>query len=329
MRYNASLAILLFWLNLGKILTTISKDDKTIMSNYFAGIEAGGTKFICAVGDGLGNNIERISIKTSSPEETLSEAAEFFQRINQTHRIKAMGIGSFGPIDADLESRTYGHILHTPKKAWINCDIVGYFRDLLNVPIGFETDVNVAAMGEAEYGCGKGLYNFVYMTIGTGIGAAAMVDGKIIRGMCFSEMGHMLIPHDKAADPYPGNCPYHGDCFEGLACGGAIKERWNILSALDLPVDHPAWDLEADYIAAGLMNIILVLAPERIILGGGVMRQQQLFHPIRKKVLNKINSYITTDTLIHDMNNYIVAPGLADHSGVNGAIALARQTFEA
>lgn len=291
--------------------------------SYYGGIEAGGTKFICAVGDGQGHNIERVTIKTTTPDETLGLVTDFFKRINAKHPIAAIGIGSFGPIDADLSSDTYGYILHTPKIAWINCNIVGTLKKAFDVPIVFETDVNVAALGEYTLGAGKNLYNFVYMTVGTGIGAAAIIDGNIVRGMSFSEMGHMLIPHNTAQDAYPGNCPYHQDCFEGLACGVAIKERWQVISALDLPMDHPAWDLEAEYIAAGLVNIILVLSPQRIILGGGVMRQQQLYPKIREKVLAKINGYITTTALQKNIAQYIVPPGLADNAGVNGAIALA------
>ncbi len=296
--------------------------------NYYAGIEAGGTKFVCAVGDANGHNIERALIPTSTPDKTLAEVVAFFKRINKTHPIAAIGIGSFGPIDANPESATYGYIMHTPKTAWIECDIVGYIKQHFNVPVGFETDVNVAAIGEYEFGAGKNLYNFLYMTVGTGIGAAAMINGEIVRGMSFSEMGHMLIPHDKTVDPYAGNCPYHGDCLEGLACGEAIKQRWQVISALDLPIDHQAWDLEANYLAAGLANLILVLSPERIILGGGVMRQQQLFAKIQQKVLAKLHGYVTTKALIEHTDTYIVAPGLADHAGVNGAIALARITYE-
>lgn len=296
--------------------------------NYYAGIEAGGTKFICAVGNGAGKNIERVTIPTTTPDETLGKVIEFFARINKTHPLKAIGIGSFGPIDANPDSKTYGYIMQTPKKAWVNCDIVGHIKTAFpDLPVGFETDVNVAALGEYDFGAGKGLYNFLYMTVGTGIGAAAMIDGEIVHGMSFSEMGHILIPHDKVADPYIGNCPYHGDCFEGLACGGAIKDRWQVLSALDLAIDHPAWDLEANYIAAGLMNMVLILSPERIILGGGVMRQQHLFAKIRTQLLKKINTYVSTKEL-NAIDTYIVPPGLADHAGVNGAIALARRTYE-
>lgn len=294
------------------------------MTNYYAGIEAGGTKFICAVANEEGRSIERTVLRTTQPEETLSQVVSFLKRINKTYPLSAIGIGSFGPIDAELGSPTFGYIQHTPKTAWINCNIVGYLNKRFDLPIGFETDVNVAALGEYEYGAAKNSKNFIYMTVGTGIGAAAMLDGKILKGMTFSEMGHMLIPHNTILDPYTGNCPYHGDCFEGLACGEAIKERWQVLSALDLPSDHNAWELEADYIAAGLMNLILVLSPELIIVGGGVMRQQHLFPKIRAKVLKKINTYVSTELLNH-IDTYIVPPGLADNAGVHGAIALAKK----
>jgi fructokinase len=293
----------------------------------FAGIEAGGTKFVCAVGNGQGEIYDRISISTETPDITLTKIIKFLKNAQKDEKIAAIGIGSFGPIDTHWNSPTYGHIIATPKTAWVNCDMVGTFKKAFNVPIGFETDVAAAAIGEYEWGEGEGLDNFLYVTVGTGIGAASIIKGELMTGMCPQEMGHILIPHDLIRDPYPGNCPYHGDCFEGLACGGAIKERWNIHSALDLPNHHPAWDLEADYLAEALMNYALILSPQRIIMGGGVMRQMHLFTKVRKRLLAKLNGYIHEPKLLDHIDEYIVPPGLADRSGVAGALALARNVY--
>ena len=291
----------------------------------FAGIEAGGTKFVCAVGDGEGKILHRVTIPTTTPDETLPKIIEFFKGIEG--HIAAFGIGSFGPIDAHVGSPTYGYITSTPKIAWVNYNLLGAIQNAFNVPTGFTTDVTTAALGEYEWGAAQKLTNFVYMTVGTGIGAASIINGKSIPGMGHQEMGHMLIPHDQERDPFPGICPYHHDCLEGLACGGAIKQRWEVPSALDLPADHPAWNLQADYLAAALMNCILTLAPERIIMGGGVMRQMHLFPKIRDRVLQKLNDYVTASILVDHIDEYIVPPGLADRAGVAGAIALARKTF--
>lgn len=285
----------------------------------YGGIEAGGTKFVCAVGDANGQVKDACVVKTTVPEETLAQVVTFFQ---QHGNLSALGIGSFGPIETSPDAKKFGYILNTPKKAWIDCDFVGYIKQALNCPVGFDTDVNAAALGEYYHGAGKGFYNFMYMTVGTGIGASAMIDGTIVHGLEHSEMGHMLIPHNKQKDPFLGCCLYHGDCLEGLACGTAIKARWQVHSALDLPPDHEAWDLEAEYLAAGLVNCITVLSPQRIILGGGVMRQTQLFPLIHKKVTAKLNDYLT---LPETLAEYIVAPGLGDRAGVVGAFVIAQK----
>lgn len=290
--------------------------------SLYGGIEAGGTKFVCAVGDVSGDIKDECVIKTTVPEETLPQVVDFFK---QHKKLKVVGIGSFGPIETRKTAKKYGFILNTPKKAWIDCDFVGAVKKGLDLPVGFDTDVNAAALGEYYYGAARGFYNALYMTIGTGIGASAIVDGKVLHGFEHSEMGHMLIPHDREKDSFLGACLYHGDCFEGLACGTAVKARWQVHSALDLPPAHEAWDLEADYLAAGLMNCILVLSPQRIILGGGVMRQKQLFPLLHRKIKEKIHDYIR---LPDNLSEYIVAPGLDDRSGVIGALVIARQALE-
>jgi fructokinase len=291
----------------------------------YAGVEAGGTKFVCAVGNGEGEIYDRVSLPTTTPDETIPQLIEFLSHIKHKGTLAAIGIGSFGPIDTHTDSDTYGFITSTPKTAWINCDIVSPFKHHFNLPIGFATDVATAALGEYRWGAGQGLSNFLYMTVGTGIGAASIINGEVLHGMGHQEIGHMLIPHDKKLDPFKGMCPYHHDCLEGLACGGAIKERWHVNSALDLPADHLAWDLEADYLATALANCLLTSTPERIILGGGVMRQMHLFPKIRAKVLQKLNGYISEPALLEHIDDFIVPPGLSDRAGVAGAIALAKQ----
>ena len=239
----------------------------------FGGIEGGGTKFICAVGTEKGEILAETRFPTTTPDETLARAIDFFKEQIQTlGPLAAIGIASFGPLDPRPASATFGHILPTPKPGWSNADIVGPLRAAFDVPIGFDTDVNGAALGEWRWGAARGLDTFIYLTIGTGIGGGGLVNGELMHGLLHPEMGHIPLPHDKALDTFEGNCPYHGDCFEGLASGPAMEKRWGT-KAESLPPDHPAWDLEAHYIALALRSFICTLSPQRIILGGGVMQQ--------------------------------------------------------
>ena len=251
------------------------------MNALFGGIEAGGTKFVCAVGSGPDDVRALARIPTTTPQETIGRSIEFFR----TQRAKlgalaAVGIASFGPIDPRRGSPTFGYITSTPKPGWGNTHFAGAVERALGVPVGFDTDVNVAALGEWRFGAGQGLDDLIYLTIGTGIGGGGLVGGKLMHGLVHPEMGHICIPHDLTADPYPGHCPYHGDCLEGLACGPAISDRWK-QSSETLPSDHPAWSLEAHYLALAVVNIICTVSPERIVLGGGVMSNAQLFPLIR------------------------------------------------
>ncbi|MCD4783524.1 MAG: ROK family protein [Candidatus Eremiobacteraeota bacterium] len=291
--------------------------------DVFGGIEAGGTKFVCAVGSGPDDIRAQEQFSTTTPEETLGKTIEFFKEQMKKEDIKAIGIATFGPADPDPDSPTYGYITSTPKPGWRNTDFAGNIKEALNLPVGFDTDVNGAAQGEYIWGAAGGLDTFIYLTIGTGLGGGGMVRGKLIHGLIHPEMGHMRIPHDREKDPYQGKCPYHGDCLEGLACGPAIEERWG-QKAHTLPPDHPAWDLEAHYLALGLHNLICTLSPRRIIMGGGVMKQSQLFPKIRKKVLKLLNGYIQSPEILEHIDRYIVPPGLGERSGVLGAIALAK-----
>ncbi len=289
----------------------------------FGGIEAGGTKFVCAVGDGPETLREVRRFPTTTPQETLGRAIAYFREIQAGgDMLRAVGVAAFGPVDPRPGSPTFGHITSTPKPGWANTDVVGELRAALNVPVGFDTDVNGAVLGEHRWGTAQGLDTVVYFTVGTGIGGGALVAGKLLHGMMHPEMGHLRIPHDREADPFPGICPYHGDCLEGLASGPAIEARWQQRGET-LPPDHPAWDLEARYLALGVVNVILTLSPQRVILGGGVM-QAMLFPRVRREVRALLNGYIAVPALTEGLDRYIVPPGLGDRAGVLGAIALAQ-----
>ncbi|EKN64148.1 ROK family protein [Neobacillus bataviensis LMG 21833] len=276
-------------------------------------IEAGGTKFVCAVGDAKGTIQERIQIPTTVPEETMPRVVEFFKKYD----VEAIGIGSFGPIDVNQESPTYGSITSTPKQGWRDYPFVQTLKELFGVPIGFNTDVNAAALGEASLGAAKGLDSCLYITVGTGIGAGAFVQGKLLQGLSHPEMGHILVrrhPDDK----YEGKCPYHHDCLEGLAAGPAIEARWGE-KGMHLVNRPEVWDMEGFYLAQALMHYILILSPKRIILGGGVMHQPQVFTAIYHYLPKLIHGYVT----LPELSSYIVGPGLGDDAGVVGALMLA------
>jgi fructokinase len=287
----------------------------------WGGIEAGGTKFACAVGTGPGDLRAESRFATTTPQETLNRAVQFFE---QYERVAAIGIASFGPVDVDPASATFGHITCTPKPGWAHTDVAGPIGRALSVPVAFDTDVNGAALAEHRWGAAQGLDTFVYLTIGTGIGGGGMVNGKRIHGLIHPEMGHIRIPHDRARDPFDGFCPYHGDCWEGLAAGPALVARWGQEGAA-LPDDHPAWALEAEYLALGLANIIGILSPQRIILGGGVMQRAHLFSLIRRRVQELLNDYLQSPLLQQEIDTYIVPPALGNRAGVLGAIALAQE----
>lgn len=288
--------------------------------SLFAGIEAGGTKFNCMVGYSPSEILTRLTIPTTTPEETLSKSLNFLKSVaSQYGAIEALGIGSFGPVDLDPCSAQYGNITTTPKKGWKNTAIVSYFKEQLKIPICFDTDVNAAALAEQRLGAGKGLTNFVYFTIGTGIGAGVIVKEELINPFQPPELGHMQLPRHQN-DDYEGCCPYHKDCLEGLASGSAIKQRWGI-NAPDLPEKHFAWTLQTDYLAKMCVNTACSFAPQKIILGGGVMAQRHLFPRIRERFLHLINHYMPS-VGPHNIVQYIVPPEL-ERSGEIGAFLLA------
>jgi fructokinase len=293
------------------------------MPQLFGGLEAGGTKFVCAVGTGPDDIRAVARFPTTTPTETIGRVLEFFHTQPQ---LEAIGVASFGPVDLHPASATYGYITTTPKPGWANTDLVGPLQREFNVPIGFDTDVNGAALGEGRWGAGQGLDTFVYLTIGTGIGGGAVAGGHLVHGLVHPEMGHILLRRDPARDPFTGACPYHGDCFEGLASGPALEKRWNA-KAETLAPDHPAWVLEAHYIAQALCNFVCTLSPQRFILGGGVMAQEFLFPLIRAETQRLLNGYIQSPAIQTHIDEYIIPPALGPRAGVLGALALAMNTI--
>lgn len=286
-------------------------------------LEAGGTKMVCAIGDELGNIESRVSFPTRKPEDTMPDIIGFFAE----QKIEALGVGSFGPLCLDPEASDFGAITTTPKLDWRNFPLRKALIDALNVPVGIDTDVNAAALGEAVYGAGKGLNSLVYYTVGTGVGGGALVDGCLLHGLVHPEMGHMLLRPDPR-DPAPnGFCPYHASCLEGLANGPAIEKRWGI-SAKELPADHIAWEIEAEYLAQMCVNTIVLLSPKRIVLGGGVMHQTHLFPRIRKRTLELLGGYVAHPAILEHMDTFIVPPALGDNAGAVGSLLLAKKAIQ-
>jgi fructokinase len=286
----------------------------------YGAIEAGGTKFVCAVGSGP-DDLSSVQFPTTSPQKTIDAAVDFFRR-EAGGRLVALGIGSFGPIDLNRASPHYGFITATPKPGWQNTDLAGPLRAALQVTVEFDTDVNAAALGETRWGAARDVESCLYLTVGTGIGGGAVANGRLLHGMMHPEMGHIRIPHNLAADPYRGGCPFHGDCLEGLASGPAMQERWQ-KPAAELPSGHAAWALEARYLALAIANYVFTLSPARVILGGGVMQQTQLFPLIREEFRKILNGYIQMPQILTELDCYIVPPALGNRAGVLGALALA------
>ena len=288
----------------------------------FGAIEAGGTKFICAVGSGPERLLSETCIETTTPDETLQQVIHFFRPAVIEGSISRIGVGCFGPLDLDRGSSTYGFITSTTKPGWRNTDIVARLQRELDVEVDFDTDVNAAALGEFTWGAGQGFDPLLYVTIGTGIGGGLINDGKPLKGLVHTEMGHVLIPHNRDRDPFPGSCPFHQDCFEGLASGPAIAKRLG-RSGDELSDDDAYWQTEARYIALALQNFIVTLSPRRVILGGGIMQRSFLYAMIRAQILQLLNGYVQHPDLLEHIDEYILAPKLGTQSGVLGALALA------
>ena len=284
-------------------------------------LEAGGTKMVCAIGDETGKIYEQVSIPTTTPEETIPPMIDYFRGKG----ILALGIATFGPVDLIKGSPTYGHILKTPKLAWAGCDVVTPFKEALGVPVGLDTDVNGSCIGEVTYGASKGLDTVLYYTIGTGIGVGVFAGGKLQHGMLHPEGGHVLLTVRKG-DENGCICPFHKNCFEGPAAGPSLEKRWG-KPAKELTDNDEVWDLEADYIAQALTSAIMLLSPDRIILGGGVMHQTKLFPLIREKVKQYVNGYLDTAELA-DLDSYITPASLHDDQGIMGAIRIGQMALE-
>lgn len=284
-------------------------------------LEAGGTKMVCAVGDSDGTIYEQISIPTTTPEDTMPHIIDYFKE----KEIAALGIACFGPVDVNPDSETYGTILDTPKLPWRQYPILKVMQDALKLPMGLDTDVNGSCLGEVTYGTAKGLDSVIYITVGTGIGVGIVLDGRLVHGMLHPEAGHILIAPE-AGDEGHCICPYHSHCLEGLAAGPSIEKRWGA-KAVELTERLEVWELESQYLAQAIVNLILTVSPKRIILGGGVMHQEQLFPLIRKKVPELMNGYIRTPQM-QNMDNYIVPASLQDNQGIMGGIRLAELALQ-
>jgi fructokinase len=283
------------------------------------GIEAGGTHWNCAIGDGEGAIAAAESFATTTPAETIGRAVEFFVANGP---VSALGVGCFGPIELDRSSPRWGRITTTPKPGWSGTDVVAVLSAGLEVPIACETDVNAAAVGEGRWGAGAGLETFAYVTVGTGIGGGVVANGRPLHGLIHPELGHVRVPHDRERDPFPGCCPFHGDCLEGLASGEALRQRWG---APGEELDRPeVWELEADYLALGLADLVLTLSPERLIVGGGVAGTPGLLALVRERLPQVLAGYLEVPQLHEGIDAYLVPPALGPRAGVLGAIALAR-----
>jgi len=286
----------------------------------YGAIEAGGTKFVCAVGTGPADLRAQARFPTTSPQETLGHCLEFFR---SQPKLDALGVGCFGPLELRRGAPRYGHVTSTPKPGWSNADIVGPLRQAFSLPVGFDTDVNAAVLAESRWGAAQSLEDAIYITIGTGIGGGALVGGRLAHGLVHPEMGHLLVPREPDDLAFAGHCPFHGGrCWEGLASGPALAERWG-QAAEALPTDHPAWDLQARYIASALTSLVLVLSPERVILGGGVMQKAGLFPLVRQYLQRSLAGYVQAAALLEGMDQYLVPPLLGTQSGIAGALALA------
>lgn len=292
---------------------------------YLGAIEAGGTKFVCGIGTEKGKILEKKVIPTTSPEKTMKELAAFFKK--SKYELSGIGVASFGPLEINPKSKQFGKVLETPKILWRGFNYFKYLKKAFSLPIAINTDVNGAAIGELEWGAAKGLESFLYMTVGTGIGVGGMVLSRFIMGLSHSEMGHIYIPiHPK--DKFKGVCPSHKNCLEGLASGPSMMKRWKIESAKDLPKGHFGWELESWYLAAAVTNYILCFSPQRIIIGGGVLKTPGLIQKVRKDVLKFLNGYLHQDEIVKHIDRYIVLPKLKGDAGILGGIALVKDLLK-
>jgi fructokinase len=292
-------------------------------SRIFGAVEAGGTKFVCAIGDERGEILALERFPTTHPAATLGAAHAFLRsHARPASSLAAIGVASFGPVELNRRSPRYGFIGHTPKAGWSGTDIAGSFAREFHVPVGFETDVNAAALAEHRWGAARDAQSLVYLTIGTGIGGGVMVDGVPVHGLMHPEIGHIYPRRHSLDQSFAGVCPFHGDCLEGVASGPAILARSG--ASLDLlDESHPQWTIEADYLGQLCAQLVVTVSPQRIIMGGGVMSQARLLPLIRPRVQHWLNGYIDRPEILTDIGRYVVAPELGDNAGVLGALVLA------
>jgi len=290
------------------------------VTEIYGGVETGGTWVVCALGTGPGALVAEHTFRTAGPRETLAQIAEFFEAHT---RPAAIGVASFGPVDLNPDSPSWGHVTMTPKPGWSHAPVAPVLAQRLGVPIRFDTDVNAAALGEHRWGAGQDVESLCYLTVGTGVGAGLVIDGNPVHGLIHPEVGHLRIPHDRQRDPFAGSCFVHGDCWEGLASGPALAERWGA-DPRTLADDHPAWVLEAEYLALGILSIVCVASPQRVIVGGGVMERGCLLAAVRCRLPELLGGYLESALLGEEIDRYLVAPALGDRAGVLGAISLAQ-----
>ena len=305
------------------MLDVTQNPEPNAHSGILAAIEAGGTKFICGIADLNGKVIETMRVDTRSPEDTIRDCQAFFTEVVERHgQVRGVGIASFGPLDLNPHSRHYGQIVSTPKPHWSGVDLKALFSEICRAPVAIDTDVNCAALAEGFYGAARDVETHCYITIGTGIGVGIVQKDASMVKSGHAECGHMRVPRFMS-DTFAGTCPYHGDCVEGLACGPAMAQRWNA-SAETLPDGHPAWEMEAHYIAALCNNLVYTVRPGKIVIGGGVMQRASLYGRVRQKLAAMLAGYALSSIEL-DVNDLVVSPGLTDTSpGLIGAFEMAR-----
>ncbi len=292
-------------------------------TGLLGGVEAGGTKMVCAVAKEPGLPLDEKRFSTTDPEETLPRVAAYFEQAQREFgELAAIGYATFGPAVVSEGGTGYGTILSTPKYGWQGVDVVGFLnKNFPGVVLSYDTDVNAAAIGEGIWGAARGVGTYIYITVGTGIGGGVIVDGRPLHTRPHAEIGHMLVPIQRGEVPgFSGVCPFHGACLEGLASGTAMHRRWGV-PAEELEPDHEAWELEAAYLAAMVQNLVACYGPERIILGGGVMEQGFMLDRVREKFKQSAGGYW------QESDDLLVRPGLGNQSGIIGALQMAYQSL--
>ncbi|MEY4762042.1 MAG: hypothetical protein RLZZ200_1898 [Pseudomonadota bacterium] len=295
----------------------------------FGAIEAGGTKFVCGISRGRGPLLESARFDTISPRETLGAVTDWF--LAQRERlgpIDSLGIASFGPLDLDVESESYGRYFPTPKLGWSGADLVGPLRTVLGCPVGLDTDVNAAAIAEHQLGAGRGATSVAYVTVGTGIGVGIVLRGEAVHGRMHPEVGHISLRRDPRDQAFPGTCPFHGDCLEGLASGPAIAARY-ARSLSELEDDHPGREIIAGYLGQLAANLALTCSVDRVVFGGGVLQTPGLVDLIRRATRLRLGGYLQPDCYRDSIDEFVVTPGLGTLSGITGALLLAESAYKA